>query len=43
MTDSAARIETRPLTVEIPTYAPSRGLPRLWPDSYHLAVHTRGG
>jgi hypothetical protein len=43
MTDPAARAETRPLTVEIPTYAPSRGLPRLWPDSYQLAVQAHDG
>lgn len=39
MTDPRARIETRRVIVDVPTYADSRGLPRLWPDDeYALKV-----
>jgi hypothetical protein len=42
MTHPAARAVTRPVTVEVPTYARHRGLPLLWPDSYQLSVARDG-
>jgi putative transposase len=38
MTDPRAGIDTRPVTVDVPTYARSRDLPRPWPDDYKLKV-----
>jgi hypothetical protein len=42
MTESHPRIETHPVSVNVPTYAASRGLPTLWPDDYKLVVKIHG-
>jgi hypothetical protein len=42
VTDPRAHIPTRSVTVNIPTYSVSRGLPRLWPDHYSLKVEIPG-
>jgi hypothetical protein len=43
LTGPRVPIETRRVTIEIPTYSRGRGLPRLWPDRYSLKVEIRGG
>jgi hypothetical protein len=43
LTDPRGPVVTRPVTIEVPTYSSSRGLPRLWPDEYSLKVEIHGG
>lgn len=43
MSDPKSEIEVRAVTLDVPTYATDRGLPRLWPDSYVLKVEVHQG
>jgi CO/xanthine dehydrogenase Mo-binding subunit len=43
MSDPKSRIEVRAVTVNVPTYAADRGLPRFWPDNYMLKVEIHQG
>jgi hypothetical protein len=36
-------VETVQVTVDVPSYAAERGLARLWPDTYFLAVQVSDG
>jgi hypothetical protein len=38
VTEPRAKVDTRTVILDAPTYAQSRGLPRLWPNDYALKV-----
>jgi hypothetical protein len=43
MSDPKSEIEVHAVTVNVPTYAGNRGLPRLWPERYSLKVEVHQG